>query len=178
MSTDTNKAPSKVKPIGLKLPGDFETSAHGHTLNAEQLASMPPEGVAYLLKVGFTGSITDAAAMGKDKKAELGSTYDAKVKEKRAGRFADILSGEVSHGGSTGARATPIERFAIDVAKERIKALAASRGVPMPKKDVLKAAIDKLLADSVQGPDIRAEAEARMASASKAGEAIADLMLG
>lgn len=176
MSTDTNKPASNVKPFGIKLPGDFSTSAHGHTLSSEQLASMSPDAIAYLLKVGFTGSMTDSGAM--PKAAKEGKTPDAIQAElvaKRNKRFAAIVAGEVSHGGTTGARATPIEQFQRQVAKERIKAACAANGKTMPKGEALGAMIDKLLAGKL-AEEIKAEANARMATAASGAAAIAEAL--
>lgn len=173
MAKKPNKDDTAPAGVTLTVPANFAVAVHGHELTADMLAAMVPAGVAYLLANGFSQSITDAAAFTKDQKA--GKSQDELVNmaaEKRLARFDAIMKGEVGH--RVGARGTPIERVMKDIAIERIRVIAATKGVPMPKKDVLAAAVEKVLAR--QGDDIRAEAEARIASAKGAASAADDIL--
>ena len=166
----TNGAPATTD---VSIPADFAITAHGHTITASDLEGMSPKAIGYLLANGYKQSLTDAAAFTKETKAgKSAAEVEALANEKRSGRHAAILSGDV--GAVVGSRATPIEKFMRDVAHERIKAIATAKGVKMPKGDVLKAAMERVLAK--QANDIRAEAEARMAAAKGASKDLGDLL--
>lgn len=164
---------TEPKPIAIHLPHDFSIESHGHQITAEKLAGMSAKAVAYLVANGFNQSLTDAAAFTKAQKDGKSANEVAQMAEDaRSKRFDAILAGEV--GTRVGSRATPIERIMADIAEERVRAIAVARGVPMPKKDVLKAAVAKVL--ERQGADIKAEAEARLAGAKAAADAAGDIL--
>lgn len=164
---------AKEPALKITIPHDFSIEAHGHSLNAAQLVEMSPKALSYLLANGFKQSLTDAAAFTKEQKdGKSAAEVEEMAAEKRAARFAAILSGEVGSVGGT--RATPLERFMRDVAEERVRAIAVAKSVPMPKGDVLKAAIAKVTEKF--GADLRAEAEARMAAAKAAADAAGDIL--
>lgn len=147
-----------------------------------------PKAVMYLLQNGFTQSLVDSAAFSKEDKA--GKSDDevaAMAVEKRNARFAAIKAGDV--GSRVGGPKLPqIDRVMRDVATERLKAIATSKGVKMPvnvteKRDengnvvraesrVLDAAIDKILSRDPDG--IRAEAETRIANAKAVAAQVGD----
>ncbi len=161
------------KTVDISVPADFAISAHGHTLTSGDLETMSPKALGYLLANGYKQSLTDAAAFTKDTKAgKSANELETMANDKRAKRHASILAGDV--GAVVGSRSTPIEKFMRDVAVERIKAIATAKGVKMPTKDVLKAAIERITAK--QGSDIRAEAEARMSAAKAAGAEVDDIL--
>jgi uncharacterized protein (DUF111 family) len=161
------------RTVDVSIPADFAITAHGHTLSAGDLEGMSPKALGYLLANGYKQSLTDAAAFTKETKAgKSAAEVEALANDRRAKRHEAILTGDV--GAVVGSRATPIEKFMRDVAIERIKSIATAKGVKMPKSDVLKAAVEKITAK--QGPDIRAEAEARMSAAKAASADMADLL--
>lgn len=163
------------EPKGLKIevPADFSIEAHGHSLTAAELETMSPKAIGYLLANGYKQSLTDAAAFTKEQKADKSAAeVEAMANEKRSARHAAILAGEVGSVGGT--RATPMERFMRDVAEERVRAIAVAKGVPMPKGDVLKAAIAKVTEKF--HADIKAEAEARMSAAKAAADVAGDIL--
>ncbi|MDE2071790.1 MAG: hypothetical protein KGI70_03630 [Patescibacteria group bacterium] len=167
----TNSAEATITVV---LPADFSISAHGHTLDANTLSGMSAKAVAYLVANGYKQSLTDAAAFTKEQKeGKSAAEVEALASSKRESRHTAILGGDV--GAVVGSRATPIEKFMRDVAHERIRAIATAKGVKMPKGDVLKAAVEKIMARD--NADIKAEAEARM-SAAKAAAADAGDLLG
>jgi len=159
--------------LTVAVPHDFAITAHGHTLTADDLGTMSPKALGYLLANGYKQSLTDAAAFTKEaKEGKSAAEIESMAAERRAKRHEAILAGEV--GAVVGSRATPIEKFMRDVAIERIKAIANAKGVKMPKGDVLKAAVEKITAK--QADDIRAEAEARMSAAKAAAGDMDDLL--
>lgn len=147
--------------------------------------------LAYLLTVGFTGSMTDAAAFTKDQKAiwegkgkdrvkvrDLSEDeIEAKAAEKRAARFDAIRAGTVAHR-SFGPRLAGIDRVMQDVAKEQVlaaiaalNAKARATGTPeraTPKGDALTGYVEKWLAK--HGDAVRVEAQARIDAAAKMAE--------
>lgn len=172
-SPTTTAANGPAPTHTLHVPADFTIESHGHTLGVAQLSKMSPKAIGYLIANGFNQSLTDAAAFTKKQKdGKSENEVMVMAEEARAKRFDAILAGEV--GSRVGARGTPVESMMKDIAIERIRAIAASKGVPMPKKDVLAAAIEKVLAK--QGEDIKAEATARLASSKAAAEAVGDLL--
>lgn len=164
---------AKEPTIKITVPADFTIEAHGHTLTAQDLGEMSPKALSYLLANGYKQSLTDAAAFTKEQKADKSAAeIETMANEKRSARHAAILAGEVGSVGGT--RATPMERFMRDVAEERVRAIAVAKGVPMPKGDVLKAAIAKVTEKFAS--DIKAEAEARMAAAKAAADVAGDIL--
>jgi hypothetical protein len=129
-----------------------------------------PKAVMYLLQNGYSQSMTDAAAFTKEQKAgkspdELAAmALDARVK-----RHDAIENGTIGARGG-GPKLPPVERVMREVAEERLKAIAVSRGVAMPKGDTLKAALDKIIQRDPDG--IRTEAETRIANARAVASAV------
>ena len=165
--------PNGEKTVDISVPADFAITAHGHTLAAGDLEAMSPKALGYLLANGYKQSLTDAAAFTKETKAgKSAAEVETLANTKRAARHDAILAGDV--GAVVGSRATPIQSFMKDVALERIRAIATAKGVKMPKGDVLKAAMEKVLAKYAD--DIRAEAEARMAAAKGAAQEAEDIL--
>lgn len=149
--------------------------------------ALPPKAIAYLIGNGFTQSMTDAAAFTKEQKASFakehaeahGVTVDAlteadhvaavkaKADEAREKRFQAIMSGTVGLRVATGPRLDPLTRAMREIAEEGVRKLAAQKGVAMPKGDVLKAAIEKVLERNRD--NIKAEAERRLSAPSADG---------
>ena len=129
-----------------------------------------PAAVLYLLQNGYSQSMTDAAAFTKEQKA--GKSDDeiaAMAHEARTKRHDAILAGTIG-ARVGGAKLPPVERVMREVAEERLKAIAVSRGVAMPKGDTLKVALDKILSRDPDG--IRVEAETRIANAKAVASAV------
>jgi hypothetical protein len=179
MDPNTNPEPTATSTLSY---GRWSTDAN----------HLPPKAVAYLLANGFTQSMTDAAAFTKEQKAnaheafakahgvEVASLSEADKEsavaaladEKREARFQAILKGEVGTRVG-GPRLPQIDRVMREVAEETVRAIATARNVAMPKGDVLKAAIEKVLA---RNPDeIRAKAQERIDSAKALAEGADDL---
>jgi len=159
--------------VTVHLPADFTIAAHGHSLSASDVSGMSPKALAYLVANGYKQSLTDAAAFTKEQKSgKSGAELEDMANTKRASRHAAILAGDV--GAVVGSRATPLERFERDVAEERVRAIAVNKGVPMPKGDVLKAAIAKVRERFAD--DVKAEATARMAAAKAAASEAEDIL--
>lgn len=146
--------------------------------------TLPAKAVHYLLSNGFTQSMTDAAAFTKEQKAkfvEEGAKegHDAETsvanaaKAARDKRFAAILAGEVGVR-AVGPRLPQIDRVMRDIAEEMLRAIAAERQVAMPKGDVLKAALDKILAKHADV--IRTKAQARMDESKAMADDLGDIL--
>jgi hypothetical protein len=150
--------------------------AHGRRVALRDVATNP-KAVMYMLQNGFSQSVTDAAAFTKEQKA--GKSDDeiaAMANDARDKRVAAILGGTIG-ARVGGAKLPPVERVMREVAEERLKAIAVTRGVAMPKNvkggvQTLTLALDKILARDPDG--IRAEAETRIASAKANASAIDD----
>lgn len=169
------------------------------TLTAQDLGW--PAGVAldkrlaYLLTVGFTGSMTDAAAFTKDQKAIwegkgkdrvkvrdlTDDEVEAKATDRRNARFDAIRAGTVAHR-TFGPRLAGIDKVMQDVAKEQVLAAIAALNVKAraagqperatPKGDALQTYVDKWLAK--HGDAVRTEAQARIDAAAKMAESTDD----
>jgi len=106
----------------IDFPDSFTVTVHGHTMDAARLSDMTGDAIAYLVRNGFTQSITDAAAFSASDKADL-SEFDvaAMAAEKRQTRFDAILAGTVGSAGPRGPRLGALERGAVDFAIASIK---------------------------------------------------------
>lgn len=165
--------------------------------------TLPPKAIAYLLANGFNQSMTDAAACTREERAKHlreggfesdakavegsakatisteGATYFASVVDKwRQERFDAIVAGTVGArvGGGGGPRKDPLLRAMEDIAEERLRALCTQRNVAMPKADVRKSAIAKLIERG--GEALKSEAQARLASAAQMADELGDLLSG
>jgi hypothetical protein len=136
-----------------------------------------PAALAYLLQNGYSQSMTDAAAFTKEQKAGKSEAEVAEMAHKaRQARHDAIIAGTIG-ARVGGAKLPPVERVMREVAEERLKAIAVTRGVAMPKNvkggaQTLTMALDKILSRDPDG--IRAEAETRIASAKANASAIDD----
>jgi hypothetical protein len=121
----------------------------------------------------FNELMQDSTAFSKE---QLANKTDAEIEEmkaeKRDARFNSILTGEFKVGGG-GARLPQIDRVVNEIAEERVKAIAVARKVPMPKGDVLKAAIAKIIARDPDG--IKADAQKRIDSANTLAADLSDV---
>ena len=122
----------------------------------------------------FNELMQDSTAFSKK---DLEGKTDAEIatmrKQAMDARFNSILTGEFRVGGG-GARLPAIDRVVQDIATERLKAIAAAKGVAMPKGDVLKSALAKIIAKDESG--IRAEAQARIDEAKGLAESLGDIL--
>lgn len=167
--------------------------------------TLSPAALHYLLQNGFTQSMTDAAAMTRAERAkilrEAGHEADAHIVETRQGvdislegaaviaaqvdawrqsRYEDIIAGKVGTRvggtGSSGPR-DPLAKEMKRVATERVYAIASAKKLARPTGEVLKVAVERVLAKFAD--DIRAEATANLARhaemADDAGDIFADL---
>ncbi len=149
--------------------------------------TLSPAALHYLLQNGFTQSMTDAAAMTKKERAkilsEAGHDHDAKiaageitgeispegaaviaaqVDSWRQSRYEDIIAGRVGTrvAGSSGPR-DPLAKEMKRVATERVYAIASAKKLARPTGEVLKVAVERVLAKFAD--DIKAEATANLA---------------
>lgn len=126
-------------------------------------AELPERSRVRMAMKAFNELLQDSLAFAKK---DLEGKTEAEIETMKAksldDRFNSILSGEFKVGGS-GARLPQLDRVIRDIAEERLKAIAVAKGVPMPKGDVLKAALDKITAKG--GDALKAEAQARIDSA-------------
>lgn len=192
-------APATVEITAQTGPDNVTLTYDKWTLTAQDLGW--PAGVAldkrlaYLLTVGFTGSMTDAAAFTKDQKAIwegkgkdrvkvrdlTEDEVEAKAVEKRTARYDAIRAGTVAHR-AFGPRLMGIDRVMQDVAKEQVLAAIAAlnvkaraQGAPeraVPKGDALAAYVEKWLAK--HGDAVRTEAQARIDAAAKMADSADD----
>jgi len=177
MAKSPNKSITNPATVNISVPANFTIEAHGHKLTTSDLETMSPKALAYLLANGYKQSLTDAAAFTKDQKAGKSAVELADMANtRRASRHEAILNGSV--GAVSGSRATPIERFMEQVAEERVRAIATARGVPMPKNTKEAKTLDAAIAKIIEkyGPDVRAEAEARMSAAQAAALDAGDIL--
>lgn len=136
------------------------------------IADIAPKGLAYLVQYGFAQSLQDSVAgyakrLRDDKEHPLtDDEIAAKVSEKMAERFADIVAGEV--GIRSGApRLSGVEKIMRDVAREAIKAQvvalnATGKKLTMPTGEKLGELVEKYIAKHADA--VKAEAERRMAN--------------
>lgn len=119
----------RTKMPMIEIPDDFAVTVHGHTLDVAYIGDMSAVAVAYLIRNGFSQSITDAAALDTAKRAKLGLDTETKLAawaaEKRHYRFDAIIAGTVGSNGPTGPRLRGIDSVAFDVAVEAIRLSAA-----------------------------------------------------
>lgn len=127
------------------------------SVNANDLIA---KSVRYLLQNGFSQSMTDAAAFTKEQKAGKSADEIKKMAdEARAKRFEAILAGTVGIRVG-GPRLPAIDRVMREIAEEMLRAIAADRKVAMPKGEVLKAALEKIVLKNEA--TIRERAQARL----------------
>lgn len=132
------------------------------------VADLSPKAVSYLLQNGFSQSMTDAAAFSKaDKEGKTEDEITAMAKEARQKRYDAILAGTVGHRVGGGPKMSSLEKVCRDVARERLKAAAVSKGVKLPKGEALTALIEKMV-NGKHADTIKAEAQTRIDNA-KAG---------
>jgi hypothetical protein len=170
------------------------TCPYGNKWEIANEANLPPQSLQYLLSQGFKPSMTDAAAMSKDRAAKiveehakaLGVTVadlsdedkrdamNVATKAMRDKRFAAINDGTVGEiTRAVGPRLDPVAKFVHAIAVERLRAIcdgANPKGVklPLPKGDHYKAAIAKIIAKG--GEDMVTEARKRHADANAGGD--------
>jgi len=171
--TDENTAENESAAEALvAIPDDFAMAAFGHSLGAEQLSEIPAKVVASLIEAGFSYAMRQGGVVSKkNKEGKSESEVDALVKAGRDARFAAICDGTYgTRKGGAGRGKSALERTMGAIATERLKARASAMGVPMPKGDVRKAAIVKII--EIQAADIEAEANARMSAAAAAAKAL------
>lgn len=140
------------------------------------IADLSPKAVAYLLQNGFSQSMTDAAAFSKADKAKAVEGKDEAKHDDilqnmatvaRQKRYDAIIAGTVGHRVGSGPKMSSINKVMRDVARERLKAAAASKGVKLPKGEALTALVEKMVAGK-HADTIKAEAQTRIDNA-KAG---------
>lgn len=160
----------EMAPINLVLPVDFTAEAHGFKLNMNTLSGMSPSAIAYLIRNGFTQSITDAAAFSKaDKDGKTDDEIAAMAKAARSTRYQAIIAGTVATGGPRGPRKSPLAAAIHEVAVERLQKAKAFTDKTHPKYRLwssLKAGdINALVAQLMSSPHadaVRAEAQRRV----------------
>lgn len=136
-------------------------------------SDLPMKSQVRMAVKAFNELMQDSTAFSKEQlDGKTESEIDAMKAEKRDARFNSILTGEFKVGGG-GARLPQIDRVINEIAEERVKAIAVARKVPMPKGDVLKSAIAKIIARDPDG--IKKDAQARIDSASALAGDLADV---
>lgn len=106
----------------INIPDSFAVTAHGFTIDVHALHAMSADAIAYLVRNGFTQSITDAAAFSaKDKDGKSESEVAAMAAEARQKRFDAILAGEVGSRGPSGPRLGVRESYAAEFAVAQIR---------------------------------------------------------
>lgn len=139
---------------------DTDTSNLQYGVWSVNANDLPPKAIAYLLHNGFNQSMTDAAAFTKaQKEGKSADEVTAMAREARQKRFDAICQGTVGIRVG-GTRLPAIDRVMREIAEETLRGIAAERHVAMPKGDVLKAALDKIIARNADA--IRAKARARL----------------
>jgi hypothetical protein len=138
-------------------------------------ADLPEKSKVRMATKAFNELMQDSTAFSKeqlkDKTAEEVETMKA---EKRDARFNSILTGEFKVGGGGGARLPAIERVIREIAEERLKAIAVARKVPMPKGDLFKQALDKIIARDPDG--IKVAAQQRIDAAAGLAADLGDIL--
>lgn len=161
--------------------------------------TLPPKAISYLLHNGFSQSMTDAAAATREDKAKVlrdaGHEADAVKMENGEGksistegatalataadqwreeRFHAIVNGTVGvRVGGGGPRKDPLVRAMEDIAEEQLRAICTQRSVAMPKGEVFKSAIAKLIERG--GDGLQAKAQERLAAAADMAADVGDL---
>ena len=159
-----NEAPASPVAFGLKYK-DWSLTPSGDVDGAvAEMAGalgIAPAGVKYLLQNGFTQSLTDAAAFGKDEKE--GKTVEelsAMAASARTERFNDIVAGTVGTR-IGGTRLVGVEKVARDMAIEELRAIASVRNAKLPTKaDELNPLIERHM--TKHGARINAAAQAKV----------------
>lgn len=162
----------------VEIPVTFAASDRGQTLTAEQLAAMPPDAVGVLIDLGFSKALSASKAMTKAKREEIGkdkAKLNAYAAPRAAEIYKSIVAGTFSRRKAGGAQggSSPLKRVMHTIAIERLRALCATTGNKMPKAEVRKAAIEKIL--TKQEADIRAEAEVRISASKAASKGLEEL---
>ena len=150
-----------TRSVMVPIPSDFEARAHGHMINAADLALMPAHSIGYLIASGFYRDVS------------------ARASRKRADRVADIKAGRASPMAERriANEIATVERLVKRIASERIDKICEARGLRKPRSLVRRAAIERMIAE--QYNDIYAEANARNASnASAAAQASSAIVTG
>lgn len=139
-----------------------------------------PKGIAYLLQYGLNQSMQDSIAGLRKKVLENVKEYRddiedgsamtddevaaAVIEAKLTERFNAIVAGTVGTAGG-GTRLTGEAKLTRDVAMERLKAIAVSRKVTLPKEaEKINALIDKHLSKPENAEAVKAEVARRMAA--------------
>lgn len=137
-------------------------------------ADLPEKSRIRMAQKAFNELLQDSTAFNK---ADLEGKTDGEKAAMKAkaldDRFNSIMTGEFRVGGG-GARLPQIDRVIQDIATERLKAIAVAKGVPMPKGDVLKAALAKIIVKG--GKDLHDEAQSRIDSASEMADGLGDIL--
>ena len=150
-----------VRTVLVPIPEDFITRAHGHSLNAGDLALMPAHSIGYLIASGFW---RDVGMRGVKKRAD-------RVADIKAGRATPVYERAIRREIAT------VERLVRRIESERIDKICEARGLRKPRSLVRRAAIERMIAE--QYNDIYAEANARNASnASAAAQASSSVVIG
>lgn len=137
-------------------------------------ADLPEKSRVRMAQKAFNELLQDSLAFSKKDLEGKTEQEIASMKAKALDdRFNSILSGEFKVGGG-GARLPQIDRVIRDIAEERLKAIAVAKGVPMPKGDVLKAALDKITTKG--GKALVDEAQSRIDSASEMADDLGDIL--
>lgn len=168
MATDTKTTPAVEQVVKI---ADLVLTKGKYTV---RYADLPEKSRVRMAQKAFNELLQDSLAFSKK---DLEGKTDAEVMAMKAKaldeRFNSILSGEFKVGGG-GARLPQIERVIRDIAEERLKAIASAKGVPMPKGDVLKAALDKITTKG--GAALVAEAQSRIDSAKDMSDELGDIL--
>jgi hypothetical protein len=181
--TKKSKVSPRVVPeqqpttVRLHVPSDFYVKAQGLELNAERLQNMMPAGIAYLLNVGLTTSLNNAAYLSKGDREKLiakGKDPDLVAAERAQKRLMDITAGVTTSGRHVFQKIDIVEKMVRQIASERIECAIATMAA-MPDKDKLKAMTRHLI--KLQGDELRQEAEARIAQTRAIGSALIEKLM-
>ncbi len=159
----------------ITIPDDFTMTAHGHTMTGAQLTDA---NALYLLRNGYTQSLGDAGAKGKDETVDVAA--------KRRARFDAILAGTVGSNGPRGPVRRGLDAYAHDVALAAVRNAPAFRKGPNGEKPARTWPEGKGSATTINGwvdayiaknrATVMAEAQRRMDAESGVAEDLADII--
>lgn len=168
----------KAKEIGSDMAVADDTTLATLTLTRGDYSvkwnDLPEKSKVRMATKAFNELMQDSTAFSKEQlKDKTPEQIETMKAEKRDARFNSILTGEFKTGGG-GARLSSIDKVIAEIALKRLKAIAVARKVPMPKGDLLKEALAKVVAKG--GDALRLEAQSQLDEATAMVADLGDIL--